>query len=160
MCSRDVSGGSCAPCAGGREGRAACAVGTVMCCVLLVMYAGGRGRELSLLAVIRCVLLCILEAVEGGLCLLEVLEASEAMRCVLLCMPEVPEVMRCVILCMLEAGLCFAGGVGGAGSDALCATLYAGGAGGGGALALFAGGVGGTGSDAPCATRYVGGCVG
>jgi len=37
---------SCAPCAGGREGCAACAVGAVMGCVLLihgrcVMYAGG-----------------------------------------------------------------------------------------------------------------------
>ena len=31
---RAVSAGSCAPRAGGREGRTACAVGTVMCCVL------------------------------------------------------------------------------------------------------------------------------
>ena len=37
--------------------------------------------------------LCILEAVEGGLCLLEV--CYEVL--------EVPEVIRCVLLCMLEA---------------------------------------------------------
>src|SRR5947208_11779127 len=35
---RAVSAGSCASCAGGREGRPACAVGVVMC---WVMYAGG-----------------------------------------------------------------------------------------------------------------------
>ena len=61
-------------------------------------------------------LLCVLEAVEGALCLLEALEVSEAMRCVLLCMLEavegglcllkVPEVMRRVLLCMLEAMRC------------------------------------------------------
>ena len=53
--------------------------------------------------VLRCVLLCMLEAVEGGLCLLEVLE--EVMRCVLLCLlevVEVTEVMHCVLLCLLE----------------------------------------------------------
>ena len=39
----------------------------------------------------RCMLLCILEAVEGRLYLLEVLE-----------LPKVPEVMRCVqVLCVL-----------------------------------------------------------
>jgi len=46
-------------------------------------------------SLIRCVLLCMLEAVEGGFCLLEVL--------------EVPEVMRCMLLRMLEAvegGIC------------------------------------------------------
>src|SRR5436190_95988 len=41
--------------------------------------------------VIRCVLLCMLEAVKGALCLLKVF--------------EVPEVIRCVLLCMLEAVL-------------------------------------------------------
>ena len=41
-------------------------------------------------------LLCMLEAVEGGLCLLEVLDA---MRCVLL---RVLDVMRCVLLRVLE----------------------------------------------------------
>ena len=46
---RTVSAGSCAPCARGREGHAACAVGSVMCCELLfhgrcvtcMVYAGG-----------------------------------------------------------------------------------------------------------------------
>jgi len=63
-------------------------------------------------------LLCMLEAVEGRFCLLEVpevmrcvllctllrmLEVSEVMRCVRLCMLQVPEVMRCVLLCILDA---------------------------------------------------------
>ena len=99
-------------------------------------------------------LLCALEAMDGGLCLLEVmrcvllcmLEVPEVMRCVLLCMLEVlevlevPEVMRCVLLWTLEAvdgGLCFTGCAGG---DALCAALYARGCGG---CDLFAEGVGG-----------------
>ena len=45
-------------------------------------------------------LLCMLEAVEGGLCLLDV---PEVMRCVALCMLDVLDVMRRVLLCMLEA---------------------------------------------------------
>jgi len=52
------------------------------------------------------VLLCMLEAVEGGLCLLEV---PEVMRCVRLDMLDVLDVMRRVLLCVLEAvegGLC------------------------------------------------------
>ena len=66
-------------CAGRRDGREACAaVGTVMCRVLLVrgrcvMYAGGW-RLCSMLETLegmRRVLLCMLEAVEGELCLLE-----------------------------------------------------------------------------------------
>ena len=91
---RVVRAESCAPCAGGR-GRAACALGAVMCCVLLVygrgvmyaggyapctaLYAGDREGELCLLEevekveVMRCVLLRILEGVEGGFYLLEVL---------------------------------------------------------------------------------------
>ncbi len=40
----------------------------------------------------RCVLLCMREAMEGRLCLLEALDVS-----------EMPEVMRCVQPCMLEA---------------------------------------------------------
>jgi len=36
--------------------------------------------------VTRCMLLCMLKAVEGRLCLLEVLELLEAIRCVLLSM--------------------------------------------------------------------------
>ena len=60
--------------------------------------------------------LCMLEAVEGGLCLMEVLdvmhrvllgspngsEVPEAMRCLPLCPLEVPEAMHCVLLCSLE----------------------------------------------------------
>jgi len=66
--------------------------------------------------VMRRVLLCMLEAVDGDLSLLEVL--------------EVPAVIRCVLLCTLEAvegRLCIAGGVGG---DTLCGTLHAEGRGG------------------------------
>src|SRR6266480_2105876 len=71
-----------------------------MCCGVLVhgwgvMYAGGWR-----LCSMHRVLLCMLEAVDDGLCLLEVLEVK---RSVLLCMLEVPEVMRCVLLCMLDA---------------------------------------------------------
>ena len=57
-------------------------------------------HTLEMLEGMRRVLLCMLEAVEGEICLLEVLEA---MQCVLLCMLAVPEVMRCVLLCLLEA---------------------------------------------------------
>jgi len=64
------------------------------------------------------VLLCMLETVEGGLCLREVevmrcmpihkLEAMNGRRCLLtvlevLKVMEVPEMMRCVLLCMLKA---------------------------------------------------------
>ena len=56
-----------------------------------------------MLELTRCVLLCMLKVVEGELCLLERLEAPEAMRCMLFCMLEVPELMRFVLLCMLEA---------------------------------------------------------
>src|SRR6266480_2477290 len=99
----------------------------------------------------RCVLLCILEAVGSELCSLEVQEVL-----------DVPEVIRSVLPCILEdveGRLCLLGGAGGvagagdvggagsagdAGGNALCATLYAGGCGGWG---LLAGGVGG---DALC----------
>src|SRR5436190_752084 len=40
----------------------------------------------------RCVLLCMLEAVEGGLCMLEVLDVLE--------MLDMPEVMRYVVIYM------------------------------------------------------------
>ena len=56
---------------------------------------------LEMLEGVHRVLLCMLEAVEGGLCLREVSEVLEVM--------EVPEVMPCVLLRMLEAvegGLC------------------------------------------------------
>ena len=36
-----------------------------------------------MLDVMRCVLLCMLEAAEGRLCLLEVLEVLDVMRCML-----------------------------------------------------------------------------
>ena len=101
---------------------------------------------LDMLEGMRRVFRGTLEAVEGELCLLEVLEALEAlevMRCVLLCiseavegglcsmevpgLPEVLEVMRCVLLCI--AGGCggwalFAGGFRGARGDAPYAALY------------------------------------
>ena len=54
---------------------------------------------LEVLELMRGVLLGMLKVVEGELCLLEVLEAPEVMRCML----EVPESMRFVLLCMLEA---------------------------------------------------------
>ena len=60
--------------------------------------------------VMRSVLLCMLEAVEGWLCLLEVSEVSEVMRCVLLCILEA-----------VEGGLCSMEGAGGSGGDALSA---------------------------------------
>ena len=65
---------------------------------------------MEVMEAMRCVLLCILEAVESGLCLLEVL--------------EVPEVMCFVSLCMLEV----VEGARGSGGDVLYATLFAGGA--------------------------------
>ena len=62
------------------------------------------------------VLLCMLEAVEGELCLMDVLEVPEVIRCVVLCIVEgrrcvlevlrVPEVMRCVVLCIVEGRRC------------------------------------------------------
>ena len=64
---------------------------------------------LEALEVMCRVLVCMLEAEEGEICLLDVLlEVLEVMRCVLLCtleavesrlcLPEVPEVMRCATL--------------------------------------------------------------
>jgi len=71
---------------------------------------------LKVVEVIRCVLLCMPEAVEGTLYLLEVPEAMRwlepihrVLHCMLeaveggICLPEVPKVMRCVLLCVLEA---------------------------------------------------------
>ena len=60
-----------------------------------------------LLEVMRCMLLCTLEAVESELCLLEVLEVLKV--------PALSETKRC-------AGL-LAGGAEGAGNDALYAAL-------------------------------------
>jgi len=80
----------------------------------------------EVLPAMRCMLLCMLEAVEGGLCLREVSEVLEVLK-----------VMRCMLLCMLEAmeGRFKLLRVGG---DALYAILYAGGGGGG----IYAGSVG------------------
>ena len=92
-------------------------------------------------------LLCMLEVMEGVLCLPEVPElmcrmilsmpkAAEGVFCLLevlevvesgLCLLEVLDVMRSVLLCMLEAVegvLCLLEDVGGTGGDALCVTLY------------------------------------
>jgi len=52
-----------------------------------------------------CMLFCVLEAVEDGLCSLEALEVQAVMRCAPFCMleaVEVPETL-CMLLCMLEA---------------------------------------------------------
>ena len=74
----------------------------VMRCVLLCVREAVEG-EFCLLEeqeVMRCELLCILEAVEGGLCVLEVLEVPgvlEAMRCVLLCVLETVEDELCLL---------------------------------------------------------------
>src|SRR6266480_998554 len=106
----------------------------------VVLYA------LEMLEGMGRVLRCMLEAVEGELCLLEV---PEVMHRVLLCLlevlevPEGPEMTRYVLLCMLEAlevmrcVLLYSGGcggwalfAGGAGRDALRATLQARGRGG------------------------------
>jgi len=79
--------------------------------------------SLEMLEGMRCMLLCMLEAVEGEICLLEV----EAIRCSLL-----------YILEAMEDGLCLMEAVGGAAcaeGDARCVTLYAGGC---GWCALFA----------------------
>jgi len=81
--------------------------------VLFCMLEAVEG-ELCLLEVIRCVLLVYWKAVEGRLCLLE------AMRFMLLCMPMA-----------VEGGLCL-----GAGGDAMYTSLYAEGC---GERALFTG---------------------
>jgi len=75
-----------------------------------VLYA------LEMLESMRCVLLCVLEAVEGELCFV-----LEVIPCVLFCTLEAAEGE----LCLLEV-LEGTRGVGGAGGDALCATPYAG----------------------------------
>jgi len=72
--------------------------------------------ELCLLEAMRRVLLSMLEVVEGGLCLPDVLDLLEVMRELLLCILEAVkgelcllEAMRHVLLSMLEAvegGLC------------------------------------------------------
>jgi len=89
----------CAMCAMGAELHVLhappfCMLFRMLLCMPLCILEAVEG-ELCLLEmpeVIRCVRVRMLEDVEGELCLLEALEAR-----------EVPEVMRRVLLCMLEA---------------------------------------------------------
>ncbi len=84
--------------------------------------------------VMRRVLLCILKAVEGGFYVLEALEVPEVMRRVLLCTLEAVELSSVCGRCLRRCAvlLCIL--------EAMrCATLYSGG-------------------DALCATLYSGGC--
>ena len=76
--------------------------------------------------VMRCALLCLLE-------MLEVQRVTEVMRHVLLCMREAVEAPKVAGMLAIDAGdpgrdvLCatlFAGCIGGAGDDALCARYY------------------------------------
>ncbi len=86
------------------QGRAACAVAAMMCCVLIIhgrcaMYA--RKLEVVLYALemlegMRRLLICTLEAVECELCLLEV---PEMIHRELLCMPEVVDGGLCLWRC-------------------------------------------------------------
>jgi len=76
--------------------------------VVRYRYDGGSVR--CVLGVLLCMLfymlLCILDATEGWLCLLEVLEVRRRWRYGGVGGAEelvVPEVIRCVLLCMLEA---------------------------------------------------------
>jgi len=107
--------GGDAPCALYAGGRGECVLfarGDALCAALhtggrggCALFAGGVLHVPEMLVVPkanRCVLMCILDVVEGRLCSMEVLQVLELMRCVLLC--------------------------GGAGGDAPDATLLAGGA--------------------------------
>ena len=58
-----------------------------------------------MLEVMRCVLFCMLEGVEGEFGLLEALKMPEVMRCVLLCMLEAREGELC-LLELLEVRRC------------------------------------------------------
>jgi hypothetical protein len=70
--------------------------GDALCAAL---YAGDRGWRMLCAGGVRCVLLCMLEAVEEGVfCLLEVIEM---MRCMLLCILEIVEVV-CFVLEAVE----------------------------------------------------------
>jgi len=55
------------------------------------LYSTEVLEALEVTGVMRCVLLCMLEAVEGEFCLLEVLDVLEVMRCMLLCTLEAVE---------------------------------------------------------------------
>jgi len=79
------------------------------------MYAGRCGRYalftevLEISEVIRCVLLCMPEAVEGRLCTRAVCWRPWRVSSVRLRYYEVPEVIRCVLHCTWRVAL-FAGG--------------------------------------------------
>ena len=103
-----------------------------------------------------CYVLCMLEAVEGGLYSLEVLRGAGS---------DAPSAARCVGGrggWALFAGS--AGGAGDTGGDALRATLFAIGVGGVGeamhCVLLFAGGTDRARGDVLCATLHTGGCGG
>src|SRR6266496_3891735 len=81
-----------------------------VCSVMLEAFEVSEVPE-----VMRGVLLCMLEAVEGGLCLLEAMEVLQVMRCVLLC-----------TLDAAEGRLCLLGGAGGCGGDAFCSQCTGG----------------------------------
>jgi len=126
------------PCLLKNVGGAGDAGGDALCATL---YAGGYGGCVLLPEVpglIRCLLLRMLEVMEGVFCVLEV------MSCVQLRMLEVVEVVEVVdgVLCLLEG----VGGAAGVGGDSLCASL-------------LGGGVGGTGGDALYVTLLAGGCL-
>jgi hypothetical protein len=61
-----------------------CPVSTQLIVLCAALYAGGRGVWFCLPEVPEGVLLCMLEAVGVGYCLLEVVEVVELMCCVLL----------------------------------------------------------------------------
>ena len=106
--------GKCKECATLAEGDKWCAMCTicaedhaVYAVLYAALYSGGYDGELCLLdapEVMRCALLRMLQAVDGRLCLLEVLEALDVSEVL-----EVPEVIRYMLLCVMEAvdgGLC------------------------------------------------------
>ena len=79
----------------------------------------------SWLEVMRCVLLSMLEAVDGELCLLEVMEVIR--RKIFFCMPEASEVLELLEAMEVLEALEMPEALGG---DAPCAAQYAGGRGG------------------------------
>ena len=88
-------------------------------------------------------LLCIVEVVEGWLCLLVVSDLLEVLRCVLFCILEAAE-GGFYLLEVLEV----------LGGDVPCVAPYVGGRGGEALFARGSGGSVGAGGDAPCAALY------
>ena len=76
----------------------------VMCHVLLRMREAVDGELclLEMLEVMRCVLLCLPEVSEV-MRSVPMLDVQDVPKVMLLCLPEVSEAMRCVLICMLEA---------------------------------------------------------